>query len=114
ASLLFGCLILAFTVAGANAPLHATDLKSPRETYPDERPRSQAARTARKVAEFCFRQRVICRKICNMHSNFDDRFDGCPQSCETREIRCISSACFRWTEPDFIIAEKFGAYKCAL
>jgi hypothetical protein len=105
---------LAFAIAGAGAPLLATDLKSPREAAPDDRPRSGNALTARKVAEFCHRQRQICRKICNMHSRFEDRFDGCPQSCDSRETRCISTACYRWTDPDFIIAEKFGGRKCAL
>lgn len=114
ASLLFCCLFLAFTFAGAGAPLLASDLKSPREAYPNDGPHSGKARSEKEVAEFCYEQRQICRKICNLHSRFEDRFDGCPQSCESREIRCISTACYRWTEPDFIIAERFGGFKCAL
>jgi hypothetical protein len=112
ASLLFCCLFLAVTFAGASAPLLATDLKSRGEAYPDERARSGNALTERKVAEFCSRQRQICRKICNLRDRFDDRFDGCPQSCDSRETRCNGTACFRWTDPDFIIAERFGGYKC--
>ena len=114
ADVLFCCLFLAFTFAGASAPLLATDLKSPRQAYPDDRPYSGNARKAREVAEFCYRQRQICRKICDMRSRFEDRFDGCPPSCESREIRCIRTACYRWSESEFLIAERFGGYKCAL
>jgi hypothetical protein len=109
ASLLFCCLFLAFTFAGAGAPLLASDLKSSREA--DDRGFSSKAE---EVAEFCYEQRVICRKICRLRDRFEDRFDGCPQSCESRELRCNSTACFRWTDPDFIIAERFGAFRCAL
>ncbi len=108
------CLVLGFTFAGAGAPLHATDLRSRHQSYPEDRRHSDAVPTERRVAEFCYRQRLICRKICDLHSRFDDRFDGCPQSCESRELRCITTACYRWTEPDFLIAERFGGYKCAL
>ncbi len=104
ANLFFWCLFLALTFAGAGTPILAVDLA----------PRSDNTQTEREVAQFCYSQRQICRKICNLRSNFDDRFDGCPQSCETREIRCISTACFRWTEPDFLIAERFGGFRCAL
>jgi hypothetical protein len=114
ANLLFCCLFLAFSFAGAGAPLLATDLKSPGKAYPDDRLDSGNAGKETDVAEFCYEQSQICRKICNLRSRFDDRFDGCPQSCESRETRCVSTACFRWTEPDFLIAERFGGYKCAL
>jgi hypothetical protein len=108
-------MLLAFTFAGATVPLLAADLRAPREAYPDnDRPLSGGALTQRKVAEFCDRQRQICRKVCNLRSRFEDRFDGCPHSCDARETRCMSTACYRWTDPDFIIAEKFGGYKCAL
>lgn len=113
AHLLFCCLFLACTFATASTPLFATDLKSPREARPDDRLPSGEAQ-AEKVAEFCYTQRQICRKICNLRSRFEDRFDGCPQSCDSREVRCSSTACFRWTEPDFLIAERFGGFKCAL
>ena len=114
ASLLFCCLFLAFTVAGAGGPLLATDLNSRHQTKRDDRLHADKELTEQRVAEFCYRQRVICRKICDLHSRFEDRFDGCPQSCESREIRCITSACYRWTEPDFLIAERFGGSQCAL
>ena len=108
---LFLCLFFAFTIVGGSTPLTAADIKSrqayPDEPYPDEPPAEQ------RVAEFCFSQRQICRKICNLKSRFEDNFDGCPQSCETREIRCGQAACFRWSEPEFLIAERFGGYKCA-
>jgi hypothetical protein len=112
ASLLFCCLFLAFTFAGASAPVLASDLKSPRQAYPDDRSYSDDASAEEKVADFCYDQRRICRKICTLRSRFEDRFDGCPQSCESREIRCARTACYRWTEPEFLIAERFGGYQC--
>ncbi len=109
------CLFLAFTVAGAAVgPLQATDLRSRHQSYPEDRRHSDAVRTERRVAQFCYEQRLICRKICDLHSRFEDRFDGCPQSCDSRELRCVTTACYRWTEPDFLIAERFGGYRCAL
>ncbi len=108
---LFFCLFLACFFA--SAPLLATDLKGPRQSYPHNGPPPRGELTAREVAQFCFTQRVICRKICDLHSRFDRPFDGCPQSCESRELRCNSTACFRWTDPDFLIAERFGGYRCA-
>ena len=112
ANLLLCCLFLAFTLAGASAPLLASDLKSPRQTYPDDRPDGNDALHAQEVAEFCHGQRRICRKICDLRSRFEDRFDGCPQSCESREGRCTRTGCYRWTEPEFLIAERFGGYQC--
>ncbi len=113
ANLFFCYLFLAVTFAGTGAPLLAADLKAPHQTYPDDRPYSGNARKERNVAEFCYGQRQICRKICYLHSRFEDRFDGCPDSCESREIRCIRTGCYRWTEPEFLIAERFGGYRCA-
>jgi hypothetical protein len=110
--LLCCCLFLVFTFAGAGA-LFATDLKSPREAYPDDPGYSGKAPTETDVADFCYTQRQICRKICNLRSRFEDRFDGCPSSCDSRESRCIKTACYRWTDPDFLIAERFGGYKCS-
>lgn len=112
ANLLFCCLFMAFIFAEASAPLLATDLQSRRQSHPDGHPHSDNVPAERKVAEFCNRQRQICRKICTLRDRFEDRFDGCPQSCDSREIRCTRTGCFRWTEPDFLIAEKFGGYKC--
>jgi hypothetical protein len=109
--LLLCCLFLAFTVVGASTPLLATDLKSERQTYPDDRSDDEV--TEREVAEFCYVQRGICRKICNLRSRFDDRFDGCPQSCESREGRCSRTGCYRWSEAEFLIAERFGGFQCA-
>lgn len=109
ANLLFCCLFLVFTLAGASVPLLASDLEPPRQS---DRADSDDGQSEEDVAEFCYTQRVMCRKICNLNSRFDDRFDGCPQSCETREVRCVKSGCFRWSEPEFLKAERFGGYKC--
>ena len=110
AKLLICCLFLAFTFAGASTLVLATDLKSPPQSYPDDR--SDAAPTGRDVADFCFSQRQMCRKICRLRSRFEDNFDGCPSSCESREGRCAKTGCYRWSEPEFLIAEKFGGSKC--
>jgi hypothetical protein len=114
AGLLFCYLFLALTFAGASAPLLAADLGSQRQSYPDDRSYSNEEQGEREVAQFCYTQGQICRKICDLHSNFEDGVDGCPQSCESRAGRCTRTGCYRWTEPDFQIAEKFGGYKCAL
>ena len=113
ANLLFCCLFLAFAFARASAPLFASDLEPPRQANPHDRPHSGKASKEEEVAEFCYRQRRICRKICDLRSHFEDRFDGCPPSCESREIRCGRTGCYRWTEPEFLIAERFGGYKCS-
>jgi hypothetical protein len=105
AHVLFCYVFLAF-VAGALAPVRAADLPSP--------PPDDDAPTARKVAEFCYGQRHICRRICDLRSRFEDRFDGCPSSCDSREVRCNRTGCYRWTDPEYVIAQKFGAHKCAL
>lgn len=109
-NLLFCCLLLAFTVVGAATPLLASDLGSPRNerTEADDDESPEVA-----LGEYCHSQQQICRKICNLRSRFDDRFDGCPQSCESREIRCARSGCYRWSEPEFLIAERFGGAQCA-
>jgi hypothetical protein len=112
ASLLFCCLFLAFTVAGSSAPLLAADVEPPRQGYPGDRSDDDDAQTEREVAEYCYVQGEICRKICYLRSNFEDRVDGCPNSCETRVIRCSRTGCYRWPEPEFLIAERFGGYKC--
>jgi hypothetical protein len=109
---LISCLLLVFIVfAGIGSPLFATDLKSPRPTYP-EVGRSDPVAAEKRLAAFCYSQRVICRKICYMRSRFEDSFDGCPQSCETREIRCNGNGCYRWSESEFLIAENFGGFRC--
>ena len=110
AILLFCYLVLAFTIAGAGTPLLASDLEPPRQTYPGDGPRSEAAPIEREVAEFCLGQRRICRKVCYLR--FRDDLVGCPQSCESRVTRCIKKGCYRWTEPEFVIAENFGGYQC--
>ena len=109
ANLLLCCLFLAFTFVGASAPLLAADVATPRQAYPDGGPDSG---DTQEVAEFCHGQRRICRKICDLRSRFEDRFDGCPQSCESREGRCTRTGCYRWTEPEFLIAGRFGGYQC--
>ena len=113
ANLLFCYLFLTFTFAGASVPLLASDIEPPRQTKRGERLDADDAQAEGQVEAFCYSQRTICRKICNLRSRFDDRFDGCPQSCESRETRCFSTACYRWSEPEFLIAERFGGYKCA-
>ncbi|WP_125461670.1 MULTISPECIES: hypothetical protein [Rhodomicrobium] len=104
------CLFLAFVVAGAGAPLHATDLKSPHKTYPDERLNADDGPTADDVVEFCYGQRRICRKVCYLR--FRDDLIGCPQSCDSRVSRCATTGCYRWSEAEIIIAGRFGGYQC--
>lgn len=111
---LFGCLLLALTFAGANAPLLAADLGEPSQSYPDNRSYKDGGLPEMEVAEFCYMQGRICRKVCDLRSRFDDDFNGCPHSCDSRVYRCAKTGCYRWVDPDFLIAEKFGAYKCAL
>src|SRR5262245_24965716 len=101
ASLLFCCLFLAFACAGGGASLLAADLAAPHDgdpRYPNE------AQKAREVAEFCYGQRHICRRLCDLRSRFEDRFDGCPDSCASRESRCTRTGCYRWTEPEYVLA----------
>lgn len=109
--LLFCCLLLSITIVAAAAPVNATDIYSRRQSEPED---SRRADPQLEVAEFCHMQRKICRKICNLRSRFEDRFDGCPSSCDSRELRCNATACFRWTDPDYIIAERFGGAECAV
>ena len=109
---LFSCLLLALIFsAGSGSLLLATDLKSPRQTFP-EVGNSGPVPAEKKLESFCYSQRLLCRKICNLRSRFEDSFDGCPQSCETREIRCNGSGCYRWSESEYLIAERFGGYRC--
>jgi hypothetical protein len=105
------CLFLAFTFAGGGATLFASDLKSPRQSSPQDRD-AEDALTEERVAEFCYSQRKICRKICYLR--FRDDQIGCPQSCESRVARCIGTGCYKWVEAEFLIAEKFGGYRCPL
>jgi hypothetical protein len=112
AKLLFCFLFLAFTFAGATTPLLASDLKEPRQAYPDDGPDSDDD-PAIEATEFCYTQRKLCRKVCHLRSRFEDNFDGCSSSCGSREIRCTRTGCFRWAESEFLIAERFGGYKCA-
>src|SRR5262245_15707741 len=109
ARLVFCCLLLAFAAAGARTPLLAADLAPPRHSGADE-----DAAMAKEVVEFCRGQRHICRRICDLRSRFEDRFDGCPHSCDSREVRCGRTGCFRWADPEYLLAQKFGAHKCAL
>jgi|EndMetStandDraft_9_1072997.scaffolds.fasta_scaffold06850_2 hypothetical protein len=111
ANLLLCCLFLVFTLVGASAPLGAADLKGPRQNYPEQRALSDEE-LREKEADYCYAQRKICRKICYLRDRFDDRFNGCPNSCDSRETRCVKSGCYRWSEQEFLIAERFGGYKC--
>ncbi|NJM35504.1 MAG: hypothetical protein HC850_13265 [Rhodomicrobium sp.] len=85
---------------------------SPRESQPGGRAKPDKAPQERKVAEFCFTQREICRKICNLR--FRDYRFGCPQTCDSRVTHCNRTNCYRWSEPELVIAERFGGYRCAL
>lgn len=114
ANLLFCCLFVMFTFAGISTQLLAADLDTPRQAYPNDRSSSDNVPTGRQVAEFCQTQRQICRKICYLNSRFEDDFDGCPHSCDSRAGRCIRTGCYRWMDPDFLIAEKFGGLRCTL
>jgi hypothetical protein len=71
---------------------------------PDNRP------TEQDVAQFCGIQSQICRKVCDLRSRND--FTGCPQRCESREARCTRTRCYKWTEPEFLIAGSFGGQQC--
>jgi hypothetical protein len=105
--LLSCCLLLALVIAGARAPLVAADLGKPPRADTDDR-----APTERKVAEYCQGQLHICRKICYLNARFRDRINGCSHVCDSRAIRCTRTGCYRWTEPDFTLAVKFGAHRC--
>lgn len=93
-NLLFLSLFSAIAFAGTGTSLHA-------------------AADEKDVAAFCYEQGQICTKICDLNSRFEDRFDGCRHSCESRAFRCTRTACFRWPERQFLIAERFGGYRCA-
>jgi hypothetical protein len=102
------------------APLGATPPQSSEPTpwsfsrlffVPIAKRRSSEPTAAPGVAEYCHKQRQICRKICNLR--FRDDLAGCPQTCESRLPRCINTACFKWTEQELLIGERFGGYRCA-
>lgn len=105
--ILFCCLFLALTFASAGAPLLAADIKSSREAYPDDR---ADADDAPGLEDFCYGQRRICRKVCNLR--FRDDKIGCPHNCDSREVRCTRAGCFKWTEQELLIAGRFGAAPC--
>lgn len=114
ASLLICCLFLALTFAAVSTQLFAADLGGREEAYPDadDGPYSDRGLSEEEVAELCYSQRYICRKICNLNSRFEDNFDGCSSSCDSRAIRCTRTGCYRWAEREFLIAENFGGYRC--
>ena len=122
ANLLFCCLFLVFAFAETPAPLLAADLGwSPQvgedddsDASEDDRQYSDKEQKERDIAEFCYEQRSICRKICDLHSNFDDRFDGCSHSCDSRRGRCSRSGCYRWSGSEYVYAQRFGGNKCML
>jgi hypothetical protein len=129
ANLLFCCLFLVFAFAEAPVPLLAADFGSPQVNRDqgeddgggidiggseDDAQSSDKELKAREVAEFCYEQRNICRKLCDLHSNFDDRFDGCSHSCDSRQGRCTRTSCYRWSGSEYVIAQRFGGNKCAL
>lgn len=110
---LFFYLFLAFSLVGTSVAVLAADLDSRREAYPDDDDYSETrGLSEEEVAELCYSQRYICRKICNLRSNFDDNFDGCRDSCESRVTRCMRTGCYRWSEPEYLIAENFGGFRC--
>lgn len=96
--------------AGTGAPPFSTDIEQQPRTYPDNGPPPDQAPTEREVAEFCSGQLYICRKVCDLRSRND--FTGCPQRCESRAARCTRTGCYRWTEPEYLIAESFGGQQC--
>lgn len=117
AILLFCYVFVAFTFAGTTTALFAADLKSPPQedagrSSSDDRQYFDEGPTDEEVAEFCYGQRQICRKVCNLRYRDDN--GGCSQKCERRLARCNRTGCYRWEEPDFLIAEKFGGIRCDL
>lgn len=113
ANLLFCCLFLAFAFAGAGRPILAADLGgAQRQSYPGDRSYSDDALPEMDVGEFCYVQGQICRKICYLDSRFDNDFNGCPHSCESRVRRCVRTGCYRWVGREALIAERFGGYDC--
>jgi hypothetical protein len=84
----------------------------PSQAYAPSTPKSDGDINARKVAEYCFSQRQICRKVCYLR--FRDDVFGCSETCDSRVSRCNKSGCYKWIEPELIIAERFGASRCIL
>jgi hypothetical protein len=116
-NILLCCLFLAFAFARVPAPLLAADFGSPpphANRDSSHNPQTDREAEREELLEFCYGQRNICRKICDLRSNFDDRFDGCPSSCDSRESRCTRTGCYRWLEPEYVIAQRFGGEKCPL
>jgi hypothetical protein len=109
ANLLF-CLFLAFAFAGGSTPLFASDLKSPHQSVPDDDRAYSDEAPEEELVAFCYAQRQICRKVCRLR--FRDDQIGCPQSCDSREVRCGKIGCFKWREPELVIAERFGGFEC--
>src|SRR5262245_55535370 len=115
AHFVFCCLVLAFVAAGGDrAPTLAADLSAPPRAAPGNHPYAEDGLSERDVADFCHGQRGVCRRICDLRSRFEDRFDACPHSCDSREGRCTRTGCYKWSEPEFVLAQKFGGHKCAL
>ena len=109
-------------MAAALVPLHAADLGPqppgragiealPQRKAPEARDRKGAER---KLAEYCFEQRHVCRKLCGLRSRFERRVDGCAQSCDSREVRCARTGCYKWAESELVLGEAYGAHRCAL
>jgi hypothetical protein len=112
-TIFFCCLFLAAAFVGAAAPSMASDLEPPRQAYPEDGPSDDYDKGGgEQLAEFCYEQRRICRKICYLR--FRDDQIGCPQQCESRVSRCTRTGCYRWSEPELLIAERFGGYKCPI
>jgi hypothetical protein len=108
-SLLLCGLFLVLAVAGGGGPLGAADIRSQRgEPYPNDKRSAEDAEE--QLVAFCNEQRKICKKICNLR--FRDDLIGCPQSCSSREIRCGQTSCYKWSEQEFLIAERFGGGQC--
>jgi hypothetical protein len=84
----------------------------PSQAYAPSTPKSDGDINASKVAEYCFSQRQICRKVCYLR--FRDDVFGCSETCDSRVSRCNKSGCYKWIEPELIIAERFGASRCIL
>jgi hypothetical protein len=96
--------------AGTGTPPFSTDIEQQPQTNPNNAPPPDEAPTEQDVAAFCDGQRRICGKVCDLRSRND--FTGCPQRCESRVARCNKTGCYKWTEPELIIAGSFGGQKC--
>jgi hypothetical protein len=82
-----------------------------RETLFRQRtPYADTALAEKELTAFCHQQQPICRKICNLR--FRNDLVGCSQTCDSRVARCVRTGCYKWTDPELLIAEKFGGYQC--